>query len=301
LKLSIVSTLYNSPEAVPELIDRCVKVGKEFAGDDFEVVLIDDACPEHSADIADEHGRGIPQLRVVRLARNFGQHHALMEGFRQSKGEFVFALDGDLEEAPEWMLLFHAKMQESGADVVYGYQGRRRGGHLDVFLGWLGFRMIRYFTGFRFRANLVTARLMTREYVTSLLTFKERVIWLAGLWELTGFVQHGIELEKGRPIRSNYSAWYKLKHLVEAILGHSRKPLLLLFGLGVIGALISLAVTVVIVSERIFGEVLDGWASLLASVWILGGLLLFSNALIAFYISTIFVEVKQRPSVIVRR
>ena len=301
MKLAIVSTLYNSPNEVPELIDRCVKVGKEFAGDDFEIILIDDACPQHSADVAEEHGRGISQLRVVRLARNFGQHHALMEGFRQSTGEFVFALDGDLEEEPEWLFPFHQEMKKSPADVIYGYQQRRRGGPTDGFLGLIGYGLIRYFTKFKFKPNLVTARLMTREYVDALISFQERVVWLAGLWELTGFVQRGVPVIKKNVSRSNYSQAQKFRHLVASILGNSRQPLNFVFAVGGLGAVISVVLTSIIVVGRFFGERLEGWASILASLWIIGGLVLFSLSIMAFYLSTIFEEVKSRPHVIVRK
>ena len=301
MKLSIVSTLYNSPDEVPELIDRCVKVARDFAGDDFEIVLIDDACPQHSADIAEEHGRGISQLRVVRLARNFGQHHALMEGFRQSQGEFVFALDGDLEEEPEWLIRFHRELQETGSDVVYGFQRPHRRGLFDAIQGYVGYGVIKGLTGLSFKPNLVTARLMRRDYVDALCSFTERSIWLAGLWDQAGFTQLAIQVEKARLTVTNYDFRAKLSQLLNAVLTFSNKPLRMVFGFGLLGSAGAIVAVGIAVVRGLSGDVLDGWASMLASIWILGGALLFSTSILAYYVGVIFIEVKSRPSVIVRK
>ncbi len=300
MKLSIVSTLYKSPEEVPDLVSRCVDAASAIFGQNFEIVLVDDACPEDSGAVAEGMRESIPQLRVIRLSRNFGQHHALMEGFRQARGDLVFALDGDLEEDPAWLSKFHQVLIASKSDVVYGYQDSKRRGFLDGMQGRVGYALIRRLTNLAPTPNLVTARLMTREYVDALTLFQEKKIWLAGLWELAGFTQIPVLVTKTKSSETTYTSAWKIRHLLSVLLTFSQKPLHFVFGVGITGGFLSIVVVAYVVFRWLSGDVLDGWPSVLASLWIIGGTILFCLSLIAYYIATIFVEVKNRPNVIIR-
>lgn len=300
MKLSIVSSLYNSPETIALFLSKCSMVAKDFAGTDFEIVLVEDGCPEGSAAVAEKAGANIPQLRVVRLSRNFGQHRALMEGFRQTTGELVFVLDSDLEENPEWLCVFHRVMLERSCDVVYGFQGKSRRGFIDRVQGLVGYGLIRALTNLSFQPNSVTARLMTRSYVDALCLHTENKIWLGGLFEITGFRQQPFEVTKRKSSRSNYTFWSRLFQLGVAILSFSERLLVITGALGLAGAGVAVGAAGFFVYQWLAGGVIDGWTSTITSIWILGGLALFSISVLIQYVSVIFIEVKNRPNVIVR-
>ena len=143
---------------------------------------------------------------------------------------------------------------------------------------------------------------MTREYVAALMRHQEREFVMSGLWALTGFNQLPITVTKHYKARSSYGLRRKLSHLVNAITSFSSKPLVLIFYLGCFILLVSsIAAVDMIVRKILFGTLLQGWASLIVSVWLLGGLTIFCLGVIGIYLSKIFIEVKQRPYTIIKR
>jgi len=295
VKLSVVAPLYKSPEVIKELVNRITFSSQQVVGSDFEVILVDDGCPQGSGIAANSLKLEYPNLQVVRLSRNYGQHQALMTGMRKSTGDFVFILDGDLEERPEWLLEFWIALQEENADVVFGRQSDARRGKFDGFAGRMAFRLLNRLTGLDVTPNLVTARLMSREYVDALLGHGEKELFIAGLWKITGFVQVSRLVEKQKSSRSTYTFRWKASHFVSAVVAFSAKPLRWVSVFGVIAFLVGLLMSLWFVLSWATGPVLPGWTSVLVSVWLLGGALLFSLGIIAFYLSVIFVEVKNRP------
>ena len=150
-------------------------------------------------------------------------------------------------------------------------------------------------------ANHLTARLMKRDYVTALLQHREREFVLSGLWVLTGFDQTAMVVQKHHRSPSTYGTRKKISHLVNAITSFSNRPLVMIFYLGCFISLISaIAAIDLIVRKILFGTLLEGWASLMVSIWFLGGLTIFSLGVIGIYLSKVFIEVKQRPYTIVK-
>ena len=126
MKLSIVSTLYQSAEYVEEFIKRSKKVAQEIADFDYEIILVDDGSPDNSLEIALNLTKTNKNLKVVELSRNFGHHRAMTAGLHESKGDYVYLVDSDLEEEPEWLALFYSELQITGADAIYGQQSSQR-------------------------------------------------------------------------------------------------------------------------------------------------------------------------------
>jgi len=125
---------------------------------------------------------------------------------------------------------------------------------------------------------------------------------MSGLWALTGFNQVAIKVRKHHKATSAYGLGRKISHLVNAITSFSNKPLVLIFYLGcVILFISSIAAIDLIVRKLIFGTLLEGWASLIVSIWLLGGLTIFCLGVLGIYLSKIFIEVKQRPYTIVKQ
>jgi putative glycosyltransferase len=124
---------------------------------------------------------------------------------------------------------------------------------------------------------------------------------MSGLWTLTGFNQIPISVRKHHKGATAYGLRRKLSHLVNAVTSFSGKPLVLIFYLGFILIVVSsLAALDLIIRRIFFGVLLQGWASLIVSIWLLSGITIFCLGVIAIYLSKIFIEVKQRPYTIVR-
>ena len=301
MKLSIVTTLYNSAPYLAEFHERVCAAAAQLTGD-FEIILVNDGSPDNSLEVAIELHQRDRRVSIVDLSRNFGHHKAMMTGLAHAHGDLVFLLDSDLEEEPELLHEFYSEMTRTGADVVFGVQEHRKGRFFERVTGSLYFKAFNMFSTYPIPTNHITARLMTRAYVAALVGYREREFVMSGLWVLTGFQQLPLKVTKHYKATSAYGFRHKIAHLVNAITSFSNKPLVLIFYLGCFILFISsIAAIDLIVRKLLFGTLLEGWASLIVSIWLLGGLTIFCLGVIGIYLSKIFIEVKHRPYTIVKR
>ena len=219
MRLSIVTTLYRSARHLDEFHAR-VSAAAAGLTPDYEIVFVNDGSPDDSLAVALKLLEHDDRVRIIDLARNFGHHKAMMTGLAEARGDLVFPIDSDLEEAPELLGEFSEAMQDGQADVVYGVQDARRGGFVERSSGWLFFKLFNLLSDQPIPENLVTVRLMTRRYVSALVSHRERKMMIAGLWALTGFNQiHGRSPKAPRDTRRTASgarcAARRLHHLVQ--------------------------------------------------------------------------------------
>ena len=127
MKLSIVTTLYQSSAHVFEFCQRARAAAEDYVCDDYEIILVNDGSPDDSLILAKDILNKNDKVKIVDLSRNFGHHKAMMTGMAHAKGELVFLIDSDLEEEPEWLETFAKQMKQDRCDVVYGVQERRKG------------------------------------------------------------------------------------------------------------------------------------------------------------------------------
>lgn len=301
MKLSIVATLYKSEAELPEFIRRASAVAAAFADDSYELVFVNDGSPDSSLDIAIAHVERDPHIRVVDLSRNFGHHKAMMTGLMHASGELVFLLDSDLEEEPEWLPIFYKQMLTSKADVVFGQQSVRKGNLVERVTGNIFYSFFNWLTGLGLPRNIVTARLMTRRYVKALVLHDEREVFLAGLWHITGFKQVPAPVTKHCFSPTTYSIRARLSLLVNSVTAFSNLPLKGIFYCGVfilIGA--TFYSSYLIASKLSGGQAMTGWTSVIASIWMLGGLMISFIGICGIYLAKLFSETKRRPYTIIR-
>lgn len=299
--LSIVTTLYQSQTSVREFHARASRAASELVGDDYEIIMVNDGSTDSSLAEAIALAERDPHLLVIDLSRNFGHHKALMAGMAQSRGDFVFLIDSDLEEEPELLASFAEHMAQARCDVVYGVQKKRKGSWFERTSGDVFYRLYKHLAGFHLPRNLLTVRLMTRRYVDALLMHREREMFIAGLWLLTGFDQQPLSVTKKSLSQTTYSLKRKLSILVTSITSMSNRPLIGVFYIGLGVFLMAFSYTGLLVARWLLvSRPPDGWTSLIASVWMLGGLTVCSVGLVGIYLAKVFTEVKQRPSTTVR-
>lgn len=302
MKLSIVATLYQSAPYIREFYQRASAAAKELAGDDYEIVLVNDGSPDNSIDLAVTLTENDHHVVVVDLSRNFGHHKAMMTGLAHVRGERIFLIDSDLEEEPEWLIRFDQQMQRDGCDVVFGVQNERKGNFLERWSGLWFYRVFKLLTGLALPENIVTARLMTRRYVTALLRHQEREVLIAGLWLITGFDQQACTVKKHSKGETAYTLRRKISHLVNAITSFSNAPLVGIFYIGASISIFSLIyIAYLMIQWFVFVKPLSGWTSVIASIWLLGGMIISFIGIIGIYLSKIFSETKQRPYTIVKK
>jgi putative glycosyltransferase len=292
--LSIVATLYNSDSVIEEFVSKAITAAEKL-GLFYEIVLVNDGSPDTSLEKALNLQLKIPSIVIVDLARNFGHHPAILAGLSEAKGDLIFLIDSDLEEDPAWIIQFTEKMRATKADVVFGQQKRRKGGMFENATGTIFYWVFNFLCETRIPANFVTARLMTRQYLDALLEYGERALFLGGTFVLTGFKQEPVPIIKKSRGTSTYSLYRRLKLVADALTSFSPRPLYLVFAFGLIIIFLSLTGLIYICFQAMFGSTLIGWASVMVSVWLLGGLTLFSIGVVGTYVGKTLLETKQRP------
>jgi putative glycosyltransferase len=301
MRLSVVATLYRSALYLSEFHRRASETARSLVGDDYEIVLVNDGSPDASFDLAKSLADTDPHVVVVDLSRNFGHHKAIMTGLEHATGCQVFLIDSDLEEEPEWLLEFSRAMEDERVDVVYGRQQERKGGWLERWSGNIYYSIFNWLADIEHPRNIVTSRLMTRRYVDALLRFRERELVISCLWVITGFRQSERVVNKHMSSATTYNISRKIAHAVNAITSFSEVPLRLIFYVGM--AIFSVAFLYaldLVVMHLFFARAVDGWTSVMVSIWVLGGLVISFVGVIGIYLSKVFTETKQRPYTIVR-
>ena len=302
MKLSIVATLYQSAVYLEEFHRRASTTAQQLTGDDYEIVLVNDGSPDRSLEMALRLCESDPHVVVVDLSRNFGHHKAMMTGLKHARGEWLFLIDSDLEEEPEWLLSFSEQLARGVCDVVYGVQRQRKGGFFERWSGRWFYILFRTLTGLALPENAVTARLMTRRYVEALLCHDEREIMIAGLWLITGYAQHPCLIDKKSHSTSTYTLRKKASILVNSVTSFSNAPLVAIFYSGICILFLAGCYIIYLVFHWLsLAMPPSGWTSVMASVWLLGGLIISFIGVVGIYLSKIFSETKRRPYTIVRQ
>ena len=143
---------------------------------------------------------------------------------------------------------------------------------------------------------------MTRRYVDALILYKEREVFIYGIWAITGFVQNAYLIDKGNHSKTTYTLSNRIHLLVNSITSLSSLPLIAIFYIGLIILCISsVSILVVIFQYFIQNVSVEGWTSMIASIWLIGGLIITFMGIIAIYLSKIFIETKNRPLTIIKK
>lgn len=298
--LSIVTTLYNSASYLREFYSRMTAAADRITRD-YELIFVNDGSPDDSLNAALSLYERDHRVRIVDLSRNFGHHKAIMTGLSHARGELIFLIDSDLEEDPELLEKFHEQLKAADVDVVFGVQAERKGKLFERVSGTIFFRLFNLLSAHPLPVNVVTARLMTRRFVSALTAYREREVVISGLWAMTGFKQTPVTIKKHHRSPSTYSLSQRVSHFVNAITSFSSKPLVFIFYLGcLIFGVSCIAAADLLVRRIFFSTLLAGWPSLIISIWLMGGLIIFCLGVVGIYLSKIFIEVKRRPYTVIR-
>jgi putative glycosyltransferase len=301
MKLSVVTMMYHSLPYISEFYDRITAAVNSITSD-YELIFVNDGSPDSSLDAVLNLQMKDQKIKIVDLSRNFGHHKAAVAGLAEASGEKIFLIDCDLEEQPEWLPEFYRDMTTHNVDVVFGIQRERKGGFLKKYSGGLFYKIFNALSEINIPENLCTVRLMTYEYVKSLLSLKDKNLFLAGNCSWVGYRQRPMVVDKTSKRQSRYTLMRMTKLFIEAVSSFSGYPLQIIFVAGFIISLIAGLIGIEMIVGKLLNptSVLLGYASLMVSIWFLGGLIVLFVGVIGIYLSKMFNEIKDRPQYIVR-
>lgn len=298
--LSIVTTMYCSENFIAEFYRRSSEATAAITSS-YEIIFVNDGSPDSSLEQTKTLVEKDGHIRVIDLSRNFGQHRAIMVGLEYAQGHRIFLIDCDLEEDPLALPLFFEEMKKTQADVVYGVENDRKGGVIRRLGGASFWYLFNRLSEVPVTPNIITSRLMTRRYVDALLRFRDRELFIDGVFCLAGFTQVPMTVEKKGRSDSSYTFRKRVSLLVNAVTSFSSKPLVFVFYIGLAISLIAGIEAMILIIKRLFwDEYLLGWSSVIVSIWLMGGIGIFCLGLIGIYLAKVFQEVKNRPLSVIR-
>ena len=305
-KLFIVIPCYNEQEALPITAQRLIgltddMLSKGLIAPESRIVLVDDGSRDDTwRVIADLHARD-PRFEGVKLAHNAGHMNALWAGMTlcAERCDCVITIDADLQDDINAMYGFLEEYQK-GADVVYGVRGSRKKDTFFKRATAQGFYKMMNAMGAELVYNHADYRLLSRRALEALLSFGEVNMFLRGMVPMLGFRTAKVYYERGARVagESKYPLRKMLAFAMEGITSLSNKPIRFVLVLGVLCALMGVAMGVYVLVSLFKGHTVRGWASTMMSIWLLGGLQLIALGVIGEYIGKIYMETKRRPKFI---
>jgi dolichol-phosphate mannosyltransferase len=301
--LSIVIPCFNEQDCLPELHRRLTLAARQAAGEDYEILLINDGSRDSSWAVMQRLASEDRRLIAVNLSRNHGHQLALTAGLDLCRGEAILIIDADLQDPPELLPAMLETMRREAADVVYGVRRSRAGETAFKRATAHGFyRLLSRATEIDIPLDTGDFRLMSRRALEALLAMPEQSRFIRGMVAWIGFrqVPFAYDREQRFAGRTKYPLTRMMRFAFDALTGFSSAPLKLASHAGLALSLSSLLILAYITWAWLAGRSIQGWTSLMFVVVVLGAVQMFVLALMGEYIGRLYNEVKRRPLYIVQ-
>lgn len=307
--LTIVVPCFNEEEVLEETNTRLRSVlqhavHSHLAAHGSTILYVDDGSKDRTWDLISRFIRDYTDVTGIKLSRNFGHQNALIAGIESSRpySDCVVTIDADLQDDVNTISKFLEKYQE-GYDIVYGVRDKR---DTDTFFKRntaLLFYRIMDKLGVKMIPNHADFRLLDRRVLDEFVKYQEENIFLRGMIPLLGF--RSTEVYYNRAERYAGKSKYPLKKMVnfaiDGITSFSIAPIRMVTYLGAGVAGIGFLAAVYAIIQKLLGQTVTGWASVILSIWLIGGLQLTAIGVIGEYIGKIFKETKHRPRYIIEK
>lgn len=302
-KISFVIPCYRSENTIAKVVDEIKsEMAAKRPADDYEIVLVNDCSPDGVWNVIEKMASTEDNVIGVNLAKNFGQHSALLAGYGKCSGEYIVSLDDDGQTPLDSLNDLISKMEE-GYDVVYAYYREIKQNLFRRFGSWIaelmGKIMLSPPKDLKGSSFFVARDFVVRE----MCKYKNAFPYLVGLvlrttrkiaWVET---QHRSRLEG----TSGYSFARLLGLWLNGFTAFSVKPLRMSTFLGFFFAFLGFAFSIVVVIRRLLGlTTVDGWSTIIALILIIGGCILVMLGLIGEYIGRIYICINDSPQYVIK-
>lgn len=283
-----------------ELVERIEKAVEGITSD-YEIVLVNDCSPDNSWECIERRCKTDRRVKGVNLSRNFGQHYAITAGLSKAQGEWVVVMDCDLQDRPEEIPNLYRKAQE-GYDSVFAQRLERQDSWTKRMSSTLFYGVFSFLTDSHQDKSVANFGIYHRKVVEAILSMNDSIRYFPIMAQWVGFrkgylpVQHA-ESERGK---SSYSLFKLFRLASDNMIGFSDKPLRLMLKIGFYITLLSLLVALYYFVKWAMGWIeVDGFTTLVISVWFALGTIAMMLGVTGIYIGKIYDRVKGRPTFII--
>ena len=303
IRLATVSPCYNeeevlrhSAEQLTVLFERMIAEG--LISKDSMIVFVNDGSRDRTWEIIRELHAENKYVRGINMSRNVGHQNAIMAGMMTARewADAVVTLDADLQDDIECIPQM-VRDFEAGNDIVYGVKVSREADSFMKKFTAQSFYKLQNSMGVESVYNHADFRLMSRRALDMLSTYKEHNLYLRGLIPMIGLKHTTVDdvISERFAGQSKYTLHKMLRLALNGITAFSVRPLFLIYNIGILFLIVAFMIGIYVTYSLVVGHVVQGWASLILSIWLVGGFILIAMGIMGTYIGQIYSETKRRP------
>lgn len=297
--ITLIIPCYNEQESLPILYSELVRVSEEMREQSFEFLFVNDSSRDNTLEVLRKLADQDERVKYISFSRNFGKESAMYAGLENARGDYVAFMDADMQDPPSLLPEMYRAVTEEEYDSAATRRVTRKGEPpIRSFFARAFYKFMNKIS----EADIVDGardfRLMNRKFVDALLQMKEYNRFSKGLFGWVGYKTKWIEFENVERVagETKWSFWSLFKYSIEGILAFTTAPLVMASVLGVILCFLAFVFIVFIIVRKIcFDNSVDGWASMVCIISLLGGLQLFAIGVVGQYLAKLYLEVKKRP------
>ncbi|WP_087972633.1 glycosyltransferase family 2 protein [Oceanobacillus rekensis] len=299
--ISVVVPVYGCKTCLKELCSRIIRTITMIPAQ-YEIILVNDASPDNAWDTIKYLSEQDDGIKGIDFARNFGQHHAITAGLDYTSGDWVVVMDCDLQDRPEEIANLYKKAME-GYEVVFGKRTVRQDNWLKKKSSQVFYRIYDYFSGQMTDPSTANFSINSKKVVKSYRRIREQNRYFPLFIKWMGYKSANISVEHNtrKEGKSSYSIGKLINLATDAIISQSNKPLRLSIQIGFLMSLASFIYAMYLFFRYFFlDQAVEGWTSVMVSIFFIGGLIFFNFGILGLYIGKIFNETKGRPLYLIR-
>jgi dolichol-phosphate mannosyltransferase len=295
-EICVVAPIYNEEQTISEFVKQVTNTLSQISID-YEIILIDDGSKDSSWGKIKKEVVSNSKVRGIKLSRNFGHHYAISAGLHKANAKWTVVMDSDLQDRPDVIKDLYSKAKE-GYEVVFVSRINRPESFGYLFLQKLFYKLLNLFSGLKFNSRQANFSIIEDKVVNAFRQFPENSRFYGSTIKWLGFKTTEINAPHGTRFsgKPSYTFKKRVKLALDIILSFSDRPLKFAIYFGTLMALLAIIISVWIVWGALNDEfVVLGWASLMASIFFVGGSILIVLGILGTYLGRVFNEVKNRP------
>lgn len=302
IDISFVFPCYNEEAVLPVFYSEIMKIIPKLESS-YEFIFVDDGSTDGTYEYLKKIATENECVKYVSFSRNFGKEAAMYAGFCNVSGRYIAVMDVDLQDPPSLLPEMLQLIKGGAYDCVATRRVTRKGEpRIRSFFARQFYKLINRISD----ANIVDGardfRIMKAEMVQAIVSMGEYNRFSKGIFGWVGFRTYWLEYENKKRAagETKWSFWKLTKYAIDGIINFSQVPLSMASWFGIFMTIISFVFIVfIVVRKLIFGDPVDGWASLVCIITLIGGIQLFCMGIMGQYIAKTYMEVKHRPHYIV--
>ncbi len=300
--LSFVIPCYRSEHTIRDVVTELTNKTRELQIGKYEIILVNDCSPDDTWRVIRELCEKDDHIVGISLARNFGQHAALLAGYSFVKGEIIVSLDDDGQAPVDELNLLLDKLEE-GYDAVYAYYKEIKQNGFRKFGTWMAGKMGQIMIGFPKDYKGSSFFAARRFIIDEVIKYRNPYPYLGGLvYQTTHNVACVMTHQRKRAYgRSGYSFSRLLELWLNGFTAFSVKPLRLGAVFGMALSMLGFLTALILIIKKLFSpDIAVGWTSIIAAILIVGGLILLMLGLVGEYIGRVYISINNSPQYVVR-